>query len=131
MIEMFVLVLLMQLKHYVADFPLQTVYMSGKFNREGWIKPLSAHCLVHMLLTLVLLVGYVAFMGRLELIGLVMVLVLFDGASHFFIDRVKAHPDMGGKYCVNDKQFWDNLGLDQLAHQVVGLVIALELVAAL
>ena len=131
MIEMFVLVLLMQLKHYVADFPLQTVYMSGKFNREGWIKPLSLHCLVHMVITFVLLLGYIWWYDKLALICLVLVLVLFDGASHFFIDRVKAHPDMGGKYCVNDKQFWNNLGLDQLAHQVVGLVIALELVAAL
>jgi hypothetical protein len=42
-----------QLKHFVADYPLQTPYMLKKFlPGNDFIKPLSAHAGVHALFTL-------------------------------------------------------------------------------
>lgn len=97
-------------KHFVADFPLQTPYMLQKGKREGWAVPLLAHCTVHGAMTLALLMIVGA--------GLPLALscAVAEAAAHFGIDRLKAHPDLGGRWNPSQPQFWWALGADQLAH---------------
>ena len=46
--------LLLTLKHVIADFMLQTSWMAiGKDQKTGWALPLLAHCLVHLAVSLV------------------------------------------------------------------------------
>src|SRR3954453_4416134 len=52
--------LLLTLKHVIADFVLQNSWMAiGKDQKKGWALPLLAHCLVHFVvaLTLILIVA--------------------------------------------------------------------------
>jgi hypothetical protein len=48
----FLLLVFFQVKHFLADFPLQVEYMLKK-TRAGWefIVPLIVHCTVHAVLT--------------------------------------------------------------------------------
>lgn len=96
--EIFILLLLFQVKHYVADFPLQNTYMLGKF-KKGWdfIGPLSAHCGVHALFTLLIAIVY----GFSNIpIKYIIGLALADFVLHFIMDRIKASPKYWGKYQV-------------------------------
>lgn len=86
----FVLLLLFQIKHFVADYPLQSPYMLGKFKAEGWVGPLSAHCGVHALMTFSIGI-YFGF-------WIALCVACFDFVIHFIMDRIKASPKMLGRY---------------------------------
>lgn len=116
-----------QLKHFLADFPLQNEYMLGKFKETGWVKPLAAHCGVHAFLTLCILT---AFCGWLSYTS-ILLLALMDFVIHFCMDRIKASPNMLGKFKTltkdeyltatdeqkkDNKWFWWSLGGDQMVH---------------
>src|SRR4029450_10932072 len=48
--------LLLTVKHVIADFMLQTSWMAiGKDQKTGWAMPLLAHCLVHLAVSLALI----------------------------------------------------------------------------
>ena len=89
----FLLLILFQLKHFIADFLLQNEYMLKKFNNEGWKLPLAAHCAVHSAFTLstsLIVSNY----NILISIGL----TCLDFIVHFIMDRVKASPNLLGRY---------------------------------
>lgn len=96
MTVLFVLLVVYQVKHFLADFPLQNGYMLQKFKEKGWVGPLSAHAGVHagftFVISLVVLLhtngGFMWAMG----------LAVFDFAIHFTMDRIKASPEMLGRY---------------------------------
>lgn len=146
MLHFFALLVFFQIKHFVADYPLQGVYMLGKFKDKGWILPLSAHCAVHAIMTFCISVIYVSPLISLGL-------ALLDFAIHFAMDRIKASPKMLGRYkCIShfeysylndlasgrgnnkaateqarinlkarmkdNKYFWWALGLDQAVHHL-------------
>jgi hypothetical protein len=50
----FLLLLLFQFKHFIADYPLQGEYMLGKFKDKGWMLPLFAHVGVHGAFTFII-----------------------------------------------------------------------------
>lgn len=108
----FLLLVLYQLKHYLADFPLQGAWMLGKF-RPGWdfVGPLAAHAGVHGLFTLAIAAVFGA--GWFA-VGL----AVFDFVTHFVVDRIKASPDLLGRYKPDQRQFWWALGGDQMAHHL-------------
>lgn len=84
------LFLVFEVKHLVCDFFLQTEYHLGKFKREGWEVPLASHCAVHALATLLICLAVcprVAFFC-----------VLMDFGMHFIMDRVKADPELLGRF---------------------------------
>jgi hypothetical protein len=83
---LFILLVVYQLKHFLADYPLQGSYMLGKF-KDGWdwVLPLLAHVSVHGLFTLL-----ICLVVRPELWWLALV----DVMIHFGMDRIKA----GKKY---------------------------------
>jgi hypothetical protein len=149
--NVFLLLVLFQVKHFVADYILQgwpwADFMLGKFRREQWVLPLASHCGVHMVLTLFL----VALAGRGDLWWLMLV----DGGVHFVMDRVKAHPDLMGRWkpfgsaveyhqayvaatgqqlmrglredgyrkMWNNQLFWWSLGFDQAVHHLTDLFV--------
>ncbi|SRR6266851_5313326 len=86
----FTLLVLFQVKHFLADYPFQTEYMLGKFKPRGWFKPLVAHAAVHALGTF-LIANY---FDATHPLGL----ALFDFVIHFTMDRVKASPALLGRW---------------------------------
>lgn len=117
----FFLLFLYQAKHFVCDFVLQTQYMLGKFKESGWVLPLLAHSGVHSLATFVIAI---VFVGPL----FALLLAVFDLVVHFTMDRIKASPNLGGKYNPTEKRFWQYLGVDQMVHHVTHYVIILCIV---
>lgn len=98
----FALLIVFQMKHFVADFLLQGKYMLGKF-KPGWdfVPPLAAHCAVHAIFTLmiVLAIDYTYWW-----------LALMDFAVHFIMDRIKAGPKYLGKFKALNEFEWGYLG---------------------
>lgn len=109
---LFVLLVLFQIKHFAADFPLQTQYMLGKFKKDDWILPLSAHATVHAFITLVIAL---AFSNSLYVIVFV---TIIDFIIHFIMDRIKASPDLLGRWNPTQSMFWNMVGIDQMVHHL-------------
>ena len=112
----FYLLVIYQLKHFVADFPLQREYMLRK-GIDSWqfLLPLLTHCSVHGLGTLIIV---------LFLNSSLWWLAIFDFVVHFFVDRIKAAPKYLGRY--NDlsrSSFWNILGIDQMVHHLTHIYI--------
>lgn len=135
------LLVLYQLKHFLADYPLQSNrFMLGKFLDKGWVKPLLAHVAVHGVMT----AGIACLAGRP---GLALPLMVFDAGIHFVMDRLKAGSKYMGRWkalsasefpgVVKDLNgesgiyrllakdrirgntlFWNCLGIDQMVHHL-------------
>lgn len=85
------LLIVYQIKHWVADYPLQGKFMLGKFLPwPKYILPLTAHAAVHGVMTFV-----IAMFFKPEI---ALALGVFDFATHFIVDRLKASPDIGGRF---------------------------------
>jgi hypothetical protein len=113
----FTLLVIYQLKHYIADFPLQREYMLRK-TEASWdfLAPLSLHCLVHGIGTLVICLIFAPALYWLAIL---------DFVIHFIIDRIKAGPRYLGRFNdLSKPSFWNILGLDQMAHHLthIGLI---------
>lgn len=111
-----------QVKHFIADFPLQKEYMLKKF-LPGWefVLPLATHCAVHGAMTLGIVLAI-----RPQLWWLAVV----DFVVHFIMDRLKSGPKYLGRY--DDKSqpgFWNALGFDQMVHHLTSLYIVWMLVS--
>ena len=146
--KIFLLLVVFQIKHYLADYPFQTSYMMGKFKRDfSHVLPLACHAGVHASITLVI----VCFGFHPSLAWLAIV----DFCSHYAMDRVKASPDLLGRYkalsakeymeVVNspnslipgtdeykaikgNRYFWLSLGFDQLWHHMTHYYIIYKMV---
>lgn len=94
----FLLLVIYQLKHFLADYPLQGRYMLGKF-KDGteWIKPLLAHVGVHAGFTFVIANAVFLTQG-IDNLGLAIEIALFDAAVHFVMDRLKAGRQYLGRF---------------------------------
>ena len=116
-VELFlILLILFQVKHFIADFLLQNVWMLQKA-RPGWefVLPLSLHCGVHSLTTLTIV---------LYLNPSLWWLAALDFGVHFFMDRIKAGPRYLGRFTdVRGKAFWVCFGFDQMMHHLTHLYI--------
>lgn len=110
-LEIFTLLVLFQLKHFLCDYPLQNQYMLGKMQATNWIKPLAAHAAVHSLATYIITMYFV---GPFTAI----LFALADFIIHFTIDRIKASPKLGGRWNPTQPYFWWALGADQMAHHL-------------
>lgn len=116
MIEVFVLLVLFQFKHLIADYYLQFPYMyENKGKRDSWktwALPLMDHAGIHGLLTLLIISTAVN-----PEIGIIA--ATFDFATHFIIDRWKATRGSNP----SESKFWIELGIDQMLHHLVGIII--------
>lgn len=141
----FILLIVYQLKHFLADYPLQTPYMLGKFKEHPhYILPLLCHVAVHGMFTFIIVAmvrpNYAPAMALLDMV------------VHFVMDRVKASPELLGRYTALSKDeyksiiriyntdssiyperikkklqsnvyFWWALGLDQGVHHLTHYAI--------
>jgi len=109
-----------QIKHLIADYPLQNTYMLGKFKESGWVAPLSAHCAVHSLITFFICFYFGFYVAILA--------ALFDFVIHFAMDRIKASPKLLGRYKQDNPKFWWALGFDQMVHHLTHYLIIFAVV---
>jgi hypothetical protein len=116
--EILLLLLFLQIKHWYADFKIQTYLQTVK--KGVWLDPIGvSHSSDHVVCTLVALLAF-HFIHPLS--GLTILIVAFsEGILHYIIDFVKV------KYGCKDNTkplFWNQFGLDQFAHQFTYLAIA-------
>jgi hypothetical protein len=115
--EILALLLLFQIKHWYADFKIQTYMQTVK--KGVWLDPVGiSHTCDHIWGTLVILLIF-GFFHPVSVIAIITVAVL-EGIYHYMIDYTKV------KYGCKDNTkplFWNQFGLDQLAHQVSYLAI--------
>lgn len=116
---MFILVFF-EVKHYIADYPLQFPFMVDGKAKMGlkWVYPLTLHCLIHSLFTLLL---------ALFINPTLWWVFLVDFVSHFVMDRIKSSPVLLGKWRPSQRAFWITLGFDQMVHHLVQLWIVWRL----
>ena len=112
----FLLLIIFQVKQFVADFPLQREYMLQKV-RPGWdfVPPLALHCTVHAVMTLAICLWFNASLWWLAVL---------DFVTHFVLDRLKSGPHFLGRF--NDRSktsYWTAFGLDQMLHHLTHLAI--------
>ena len=98
---------LLQIKHFLADFVWQTdrmVLEKGIYGARYGIYHSGLHALGTFLIFTVLH----------PILGIVSALI--DFLAHYHIDWAKTN--ISKNYTTKDKEFWFWLGLDQLAHQI-------------
>lgn len=116
--EILLLLLLLQIKHWYADFKIQTYMQTVK--KGIWLDPVGmSHTGDHIwgTLTVLLLFSFFHPVSVVAIIGVALV----EGIAHYIIDFTKV------KYGCKDNTkplFWNQFGLDQLAHQICYLLIA-------
>lgn len=97
----FVLLVVYQLKHWLADYLLRGRYMLGKFKGGwDWVLPLGAHVGMHALGTFWIAAFTFRYAGHnLDALAWVCVwLGLLDAGIHFIMDRIKASPKLLGRF---------------------------------
>lgn len=87
----FLLLIIYQIKHFLADYPLQGKFMLGKFKPyPDFILPLFCHAAVHGLFTYVIALffqpHFAVWYGALDLV------------IHGVVDWLKANPSIGGRF---------------------------------
>lgn len=116
--EILFLLLLFQIKHWYADFKIQTYIQTVK--KGVWLDPIGmSHTGDHIWGTLTVLVVFSLI--HTVSVGAIIFIAVVEGIAHYLIDYTKV------KYGCKDNTkplFWNQFGLDQLAHQVCYLIIA-------
>ena len=111
--------LLFRLKHFMADYLLQTTWMArGKEQAVGWAGALCAHAAVHACGTTAIAL---TFAPALWWLGPV------DFALHGAIDKAKS---TWGNRPPTEPMFWWAHGLDQEAHHLTHFAFVLVIVLA-
>ena len=116
--EILFLLLLFQIKHWYADFKIQTYMQTVK--KGVWLDPIGmSHTWDHIKATAVVLIIF-WFVHPITIWAFIGITIL-EGVYHYMVDYTKVK--YGGKD--NTKPlFWNQFGLDQMAHQISYLVIA-------
>lgn len=116
--EILLLLALLQIKHWYADFKIQTYMQTVK--KGVWLDPVGmSHTLDHIWTSAVVLLFF-SFFHPISILS-IPAIVLIEGIYHYLVDYVKV------KHGCKDSTkplFWNQFGLDQLAHQLSYLVIA-------
>ena len=116
--EIFILLLLLQIKHCYADFVIQTYKQT--VHKGIYRDPIGiSHSVDHVWTSLVALLVFSFFYATNPFT--IMWLCIAEGILHYHIDFVKV------KFGSKDQTkpiFWAQFGLDQLAHQVTYLLMA-------
>ena len=100
---------ILQTKHFIADFVLQTDRMVVEKGIYG-----AKHGIYH---SLAQSAGtFLAFAWLHPVIGIIT--AFLDFLAHYHIDWAKININKKYKYTPADHKFWFWLGLDQLAHQI-------------
>lgn len=125
----FLLLILFQIKHFVADFPLQNKYMLQKFRPDwGFFFPLLAHSALHGLGTLIIGLIYLSIQPvgvllidlgdkhtTLSVYLSIVLLALLDMIIHFTMDRIKAGPKYLGRFKLISAERFKQIETERLA----------------
>lgn len=117
---LFYLLIALQVKHFIIDFPLQNRYQwsnKGTYGHPGGI----IHAALHGLGTGVILF-YFTDIGTASLLG------ALDMLIHYHVDWAKMKLNSKMRLTPADSNFWVLLGLDQLLHQLTYIAILFILV---
>ena len=116
--EILILLLFFQIKHWYADFKIQTYMQTVK--KGVWLHPVGiSHSMEHMIASMLALLIYNIFFVINP--ATVIWICTVEGILHYIIDFVKV------KYGCKDNTkplFWNQFGLDQLAHQATYIAMA-------
>src|SRR5579871_4120676 len=115
--------LLLTVKHVIADFVLQTTWMAiGKDQKKGWFYPLLAHCAVHFAVIMVLILIFAPQFWFAAFI---------DFGIHITVDRCKGF--VSSHWGVNQENqhpwFWTLIGVDQALHHLTDFGLAIFIAA--
>jgi hypothetical protein len=117
-VQLVLLVLLiLQLKHFVADFLIQTPYQflnKGKYGHPGGFIHAGIHALGSMLAFFVITPSFR--LGAAIVIG--------EFIAHYHIDWLKENTVKRQQWVFPQSEFWWTFGADQALHQLTYLVIA-------
>ena len=109
--------LLLTVKHVIADFLLQNAWMAqGKDQKKGWALPLLVHCLIHLAVALAMILvvaprfWFVAFI---------------DFAIHITVDRLKGICASSLGVTQEHPWFWTLIGVDQALHHLTGFGLSI------
>lgn len=116
--EILLLLTLFQIKHYYADFVIQTYQQTV---RKGIYKDLIgiSHSLDHAWTTMIALLIYNIFFPVSAFA--IIIIAVIEGIAHYHIDWTKVYY---GSKDITKPVFWNQFGLDQLAHQLTYILIA-------
>lgn len=102
---------LLFIKHWYVDFVLQTPQMIAEKGVYGkWLGVL--HSLQHAIATFIIF--------ALAGLQFALIVAVIDFVTHYHIDWIKMNY---GSSDISKPKFWTHLGLDQLAHSLVYLLI--------
>lgn len=122
--ETIVLLFLFQVKHWYADFKIQTYMQTVK--KGIWLNPVGiSHSVDHMWGSMLALLVFSMIITPITW-WLIILIAIVEAVIHYIIDFTKV------KYGCKDNtkpQFWNQFGLDQLAHQTCYLLIVLYLLS--
>jgi hypothetical protein len=122
--EIIVLLFLLQIKHWYADFKIQTYMQTVK--KGIWLNPIGlSHSVDHMWGSMLALLFFSVIMTPI-IWWLIIVIAIAEAIVHYLIDFTKVK--FGCKDNTNP-MFWNQFGLDQLAHQTCYLLIVLYLLS--
>lgn len=113
-IDTLFLLTLFQLKHFLADYPLQNYQMvceKGIYGKRGGV----FHSLIHAALTFTVLGFFNYFVFPVEY-TVAFAIAALEFFIHYHIDWSKMQ--MSRKFSTQDKGFWNWIGFDQLLHHV-------------
>ena len=117
-----ILLSLLFIKHWFADFVVQFDYMineKGTYGADGGIH----HSLIHAMLTW-------AIVGSMFGVTAGVFVAMFDFLTHYHIDWLKMNISRWRKLTIRDQEFWMWLGADQMAHSLTYIVMALWLTSS-
>lgn len=115
-IDVLVLLIFLQIKHWYVDFvnqSMEEVASKGIYGDRAGINHSAKHALATFCC--------IAVVAGPAYITIAIALALFDLLTHYHIDWVKMNY---GNRDIQNPTFWNHLGLDQMAHQLVYLLIA-------
>ncbi|KKL44413.1 hypothetical protein LCGC14_2365920 [marine sediment metagenome] len=103
-------------KHFVCDFPLQTVWMAtnkGTYGHRGGL----AHVGVHALGTFFILTVFSQTTEIFFSSGPFLMILLFEAVVHYHMDWFKMWFNKRKCWtCDKSSEFWNLMGFDQLVH---------------
>ncbi|MCB1487779.1 MAG: DUF3307 domain-containing protein [Bauldia sp.] len=112
-----VVMTILEVKHFVCDYPLQTSYQlnnKGKYGHPGGI----LHSGIQAAGTLF------AFIAVTPTLFLGAAIVVVEFLIHYHTDWAKANFIRQAGYEVSDAKFWWAIGADQLVHHLTYIAIA-------
>jgi E3 ubiquitin-protein ligase DOA10 len=113
--------LVLTVKHVIADFVLQTSWMAiGKDQKTGWALPLLAHCLVHFAVAMVLI---------LIIAPRFWFLAFVDFVIHITVDRAKGLCSSTFEMTLEHPWFWTLIGVDQALHHLTDFGLSIYMAA--